>query len=152
MSVTPWPSLAPVVGCTEGERRAMTAPVFISSDAAQAVLRWPDAIEAIRAAYAQPASEHGLPRRTVARANGSWLRSLPAVPSAGRTFGAKLMGMSTTSATPGVEYVIVLFDRETSRIAAFVDGAQVTAWRTAATSAAALDRLAPPRPLRLGVP
>jgi ornithine cyclodeaminase/alanine dehydrogenase len=50
-----------------------------------------------------------------------------------------------------VEYVIVLWDREMSRIAAFVDGHEVTAFRTAATSAAALDRLAPPGPLRLGI-
>jgi alanine dehydrogenase len=61
------------------------------------------------------------------------------------------MGMSTTAEAPGVEYVIVLFDRRTSRIAAFVDGARVTAYRTAATSAVALDRLAPRTPVRLGV-
>ena len=47
--------------------------------------------------------------------------------------------------------MIVLFDRVTSRIAAFVDGHRVTAYRTAATSAAALDRLAPPGPIRLAV-
>jgi ornithine cyclodeaminase/alanine dehydrogenase len=61
------------------------------------------------------------------------------------------MGMSTTAPTPGVEYVIVLYDRETSRVAGFVDGHWVTAYRTAATSAAALDRLAPPRIGRLAV-
>ena len=61
------------------------------------------------------------------------------------------MGMSTTAEAPGVEYVIVLYDRRTSRIAAFVDGARVTAYRTAATSAVALDRLAPRTPVRLGV-
>jgi ornithine cyclodeaminase/alanine dehydrogenase len=129
----------------------VSAPVFISAEAADAVLNWPDAIDAVSAVYAQPATEHGTPRRTVARANGSWLRTLPAVPHASRCFGAKLMGMSTAAASPGVEYVIVLFDRHTSRIAAFVDGSLVTAYRTAATSAAALDRLAPRQPVRLGV-
>lgn len=75
---------------------------------------------------------------------------MPALP-AGRYFGAKLMGMSTTAPTPGVEYVIVLYDRETSRVAGLVDGHRVTAYRTAATSAAVLDRLAPPRIGRLAV-
>src|SRR5436309_2717399 len=76
---------------------------------------------------------------------------LPALPPGRRYFGAKLMGMATAAAAPGAEYVIVLYDRESSRIAAFVDGHRVTAYRTAATSAAALDRLAPPGPIRLAV-
>jgi ornithine cyclodeaminase/alanine dehydrogenase len=59
---------------------------------------------------------------------------------------AKLMGMARSAPTPGVEYVIVLFDRTTSRIAAFVDANLVTAYRTSATSAASLDRLAPQTP------
>jgi ornithine cyclodeaminase/alanine dehydrogenase len=47
--------------------------------------------------------------------------------------------------------VIVLFDRQTSAVAAFVDGSLVTAYRTAATSAAALDRLFAGTPIRLAV-
>jgi ornithine cyclodeaminase/alanine dehydrogenase len=61
------------------------------------------------------------------------------------------MGMSTTAPSPGVQYVVVLYDRETSRIAGLVDGNHVTAYRTASTSAAALDRLAPPGSIRLAV-
>jgi ornithine cyclodeaminase/alanine dehydrogenase len=45
----------------------------------------------------------------------------------------------------------VLFDQQTGRVAAFVDGNSVTGFRTAATSAAALDRLAPAGPVRLAV-
>jgi ornithine cyclodeaminase/alanine dehydrogenase len=51
--------------------------------------------------------------------------------------------MATEASSPGAQYVIVLFDRASSRIAAFVDGHDITAYRTAATSAAALDRLTP---------
>jgi ornithine cyclodeaminase/alanine dehydrogenase-like protein (mu-crystallin family) len=91
------------------------------------------------------------PSRTIASGEQAWLRTLPAIPPGGRYFGAKLMGMSVAASVPGVEYVIVLFDRRTSRIAAFVDGHLVTAFRTAATSAAALDRLAPSQPVRLAV-
>jgi ornithine cyclodeaminase/alanine dehydrogenase len=54
------------------------------------------------------------------------------------------MGRSNSAAVPGAEYVIVLFDRETSSIAAIVDANLITGYRTAATSAAALDRMAAP--------
>ena len=128
-----------------------SAPVFVSSDAARAVFRWEDAIKALQATYARPMQPSATPSRTIASEEKSWLRVLPAIPPCGRYFGAKLMGMSVGAPSPGVEYVIVLFDRQTSRIAAFVDGHLVTALRTAATSAAALDRLAPVGPVRLAV-
>ena len=126
-------------------------PFFVSSEVVSRVFSWPEAIQAIAAAYAAGPAPAATPPRTVAHDDGAWLRSLPALPSRGRYFGAKLMAMAPSAAKPGVEYVIVLWDRETSRIAAFVDGHEVTALRTAATSAAALDRLAAAGPLRLGV-
>ncbi|WP_439891153.1 ornithine cyclodeaminase family protein [Ralstonia sp. 25C] len=126
-------------------------PVFVSSDAARSVFRWGDAIQALQNTYSQPIPAPVTPPRTVASAGKTWLRTLPAIPPAGRYYGAKLMGMAGDAPSPGVEYVIVLFDRETSRIAAFVDGNLVTGFRTAATSAAALDRLAPRGPARLAV-
>lgn len=126
-------------------------PWFVSTPAVEAALSWEEAIQAIQAAYARPADSAATPPRTVARGGGAWLRVLPAIPPGSRYFGAKLMGMATESPTRGVEYVIVLFDRDTSRIAAFVDANAVTGYRTAATSAAALDRLVPPGPIRVGV-
>lgn len=126
-------------------------PVFVSSETARAVFNWRDAISALQATYGRPTTPAALPARTIANGEKVWLRTLPAIPPGGRYFGAKLMGMAVGAASPGVEYVIVLFDRETSRIAAFVDGNLVTGLRTAATSAAALDRLAPKTPIRLGV-
>jgi alanine dehydrogenase len=127
------------------------APVFISSETARTVFRWKDAIEALQATYSRPMSPAAAPARTIASGEKVWLRTLPAVPPGGRYFGAKLMGMALTAPSPGVEYVVVLFDRRTSRIAAFIDANLVTGFRTAATSAAALDRLAPKRPARLAV-
>lgn len=123
----------------------------MSSEAATEVLSLDEAVHALQAAYARPLDPAAIPSRTVARSGPTWLRVLPAVPAGSRYFGAKLMGMAADSRTRGVEYVIVLFDRETSSIAAFVDANVVTGYRTAATSAAALDRLAPPGPVRLGV-
>jgi ornithine cyclodeaminase/alanine dehydrogenase len=127
------------------------APFFVSSAAAASVFSWPEAIKALAAAYAAPPAPGAIPPRTVAYDEGAWLRMLSALPGGGRYFGAKLMAMAPAAPSPGVEYVIVLWDRHTSRIAAFVDGHQVTAFRTAATSAAALDRLAPLGPMRLAV-
>jgi alanine dehydrogenase len=127
------------------------APVFVSSEAADEVFSWREAVDALTESYAAHAPRSALPPRTVGVDDGAWLRTLPALPPGRRCFGAKLMGMATAGADPGAEYVIVLYDRETSSIAAFVDGHRVTAYRTAATSAAALDRLAPPGPIDLAV-
>jgi alanine dehydrogenase len=135
-------------------RRAISAecsPVFVSSEAAGAVFSWREAIDALAATYAAPARPSSMPPRAVGSDDGAWLRVLPALPAGGRYFGAKLMGMAPGAPEPGVEYVVVLYDRATSRIAAFVDAHQVTAYRTAATSAVALDRLAPAQPIRLAV-
>lgn len=128
-----------------------TAPVFVSSDAARKVFRWAEAISALQRAYGLPLPGKATPPRTVALLEKTWLRTLPAIPAGSRYFGAKLMGSNMGDAPPGIEYVIVLFDRTTNRIAAFVDGNLVTGFRTAATSAAALDRLAPQGPARLAV-
>lgn len=127
------------------------APVFVSSAAAGAVFDWTAAISALQLAYGAADDPAAVPPRSIAAGGQAWLRCLPAAPSGCRYFGAKLMGMATDAPQPGVEYVIVLYDRQTSRIAAFVDGEKVTAYRTAATSAAALDRMAPAAPGRLAV-
>ncbi|MBB5497604.1 ornithine cyclodeaminase family protein [Paraburkholderia sp. MM5384-R2] len=127
------------------------SPVFVSSDTARSVFIWKDAISALQAAYSQPVPPQSTPARSVAAVGKTWLRTLSAVPVGGRYYGAKVMGAAMGSTHPAVEYLIVLFDRETSRIAGLVDGALVTGFRTAATSAAALDRLAPRRPARLAV-
>jgi ornithine cyclodeaminase/alanine dehydrogenase len=48
-------------------------------------------------------------------------------------------------------YLIPLFDQQTVELVALVDGASITGFRTAATSAVAADLLAPARPLAVGV-
>lgn len=125
--------------------------MFVSSDAAATVFDWKAAISALQRAYGAPEEPSATPPRTIASGGDAWLRCLPAAPSGCRYFGAKLMGMATEATDPGVEYVIVLYDRQTSRIAGFVDGEKVTGYRTAATSAAALDRMAAVRPGKLAV-
>lgn len=126
-------------------------PCFVSAEAARAVFKWEDAIRHLQAVYGHALEAAAMPPRTVARGEGAQLRCLPAIPPGSRYFGAKLMGGAFRAPKPGMEYVIVMFDRQTSRIGAFLDGNLVTAYRTAATSAAALDRLAKPGPARLAV-
>lgn len=130
---------------------SIDSPVFVSGDVARRVFAWPDAIEALRASYRLPESAGATPPRSVATVGKAWLRTLPAIPPSGRYFGAKLMGTGVQGVASGIDYVIVLFDRETSQIAAFLDAASITAFRTAATSALALDMLAPKAPARLAV-
>ena len=126
-------------------------PVFVSADTARTVFRWTEAVDALRAAYGTNSSSSATPPRSIAAEGSAWLRVLPSMPSGNRYFGAKLMGSPGTTTPPRVEYVIVLFDRQTGSIAAFLDGNVITGLRTAATSAVALDHLAPRRPLRLAV-
>lgn len=126
-------------------------PVFVSAEAVRSVFQWEDAIRALQRAYGQKFAPSAAPSRTIAASDQAWLRVMSAAPSGGRYFGAKLMGAMMGHDSPAVEYVVVLFDRETSRIAGFVDANLLTGFRTAATTAAALDKLAPAAPGRLAV-
>lgn len=141
-----------VVSCAD-EKRGLEAvnPVFVSGEVAREVFSWTEAVAALQAVYGRPFGPGACPARTVATTDGSWLRTLPANPPGSRYFGAKLMAASMNATDRAVEYVIVLFERESGRIAGFLDANLITAFRTAATSSAALDKLAPKRPLRLGV-
>lgn len=127
------------------------SPVFISTEVASKVFDWKTAIAALQQAYSHPQEDAATPARSIASSGKAFLRTLPAAPPGGRYFGAKLMGMASEAPDPGVQYVVVLFDRETSRIAAFVDAEKVTGYRTAATSAAGLDKIAPTETRKLAV-
>lgn len=129
------------------------APLFVSSEAAAAVFQWLPAVRALQQTYARPLGPAAVPRRTIAAgaAERASLRTMTAVPPGLRYYGAKLMGMAFGPQGRQLEYVVVLFDATTGSLAAFIDGNLVTAYRTAATSAAALDRLAPQEAASLGV-
>ena len=122
-------------------------PVFISADATEKVLAWPDMIEGLRAAYAAPHNPQ-TSYRAVARGNGNWVRGLVSVPPASKHMGAKVFGFVRGRR---VSYLVPLFDQETAELVALVDALHVTALRTAATSAVAIDILAPKRTLSVAV-
>jgi ornithine cyclodeaminase/alanine dehydrogenase len=122
-------------------------PVFVSAAATAQVLAWDDMIAGVRAAYAVP-HEPDTSTRAVARGGGDSIRGLVAVPPVGRYMGAKVFGVARARQ---VTYLVTLFDRETSELVALVDALHITALRTAATSAVAVDRLVQRCPAMLGV-
>jgi alanine dehydrogenase len=124
------------------------APQFVSAEAIRQVLAWDEVISRLRTAYSVPHGETVSPPRTIARNEGLWLRALTAVPPGARYMGAKLFGIGRRRT---LEYVVVLIDQETGQIAGFVDANLITAYRTAATSAVAVDALAKPDPEVLGL-
>lgn len=129
----------------------LSRPTFISGDATRQLLDWKEAIARIQAMYAVPASASAVPPRTIAAGEQAWLRVLPAIPAGGKYFGAKLMGGCRASNAAGAEYLIVLLSKETSGIVGLLDGNAITGFRTAATSAAAVDLMAPTKVERVCV-
>jgi ornithine cyclodeaminase/alanine dehydrogenase len=121
--------------------------VFVPAAVTREVLDWDEMIAALRGAYGRPHAPHAS-TRTQARGDGGWLRCLVAVPEDGPYAGAKLFGVGRARRA---SYLIPLFDRDSAQLVALVDGLHVTALRTAATSALALDCLAPRRELALAV-
>lgn len=108
----------------------------------------PALIEAMRAAYSVPANPAGNPPRSVARGEGVWLRTLSSVLPTGTVMGAKVFGSARVR---GVSYLISLFDQETAELLALLDAKDITAMRTAATTAVGLESLIGDAPVSLGV-
>lgn len=131
------------------DRSVSVPPTLFLTDADVTRARsWPDAVAAMRQAYAAPLTDGMVPPRAMARGDGKWLRALPAVSPTGR-LGTKLISASMRNRT--ASYLIALFDGETMALEALLDGNQITGLRTAATSALAVALLAPARPLRVGL-
>lgn len=121
--------------------------VFVGAEATRQVLDWDEMIECLRAAYARPHAGR-TSTRALARGQGNWLRGLVSVPPAGAHMGAKVFGIARARRA---SYLISLFDQTSGELVALVDGIHVTALRTAATSALAVDLMAPRRALAVGV-
>jgi len=121
---------------------------FVSSETIRAMHHWSEAVDRLRAAYSTPHLPMAIPPRAVARGPSGWLRTMSAVPPGMRFMGAKVFGIGPKKM---VNYAIVLVEQDSGLIAAIVDGAAITAIRTAATSALAMDRLTTSGPIRLGV-
>ena len=123
--------------------------LLLSDADVRSVFDWQAAIATLRAAYASDDRAERFPARSIARGDAGWLRVLSGVPENGRPMGAKII--AAASAPRRVSYLIALFDQVTTELLALVDGNAITGYRTAATSALAVDLLAGPAPLTVGV-
>lgn len=126
------------------------APTLFLTDADVAALAdWRCAVAALSDAYGRDVQAAMVPPRSMARGAGFWLRSLSAISPTGGTMGCKLIAASPRDRC--ASYLVSLFDQRSMALVALIDGNRLTGLRTAATAALAVDRLAPPRPLRVGV-
>ena len=125
-----------------------TPTLFLSDDDVTALADWPHAVRTLAAAYAQEVEDGNVPPRSMARGEGIWLRSLTAV-APGGYMGCKLIAASMRGRR--ASYLVSLFDTDTMELIALIDGNQITGLRTAATSAVAIDVMAPRRALKVGI-
>lgn len=114
--------------------------LFINDDHVAELATWSSAIEALSHAYSQPINNAMVPPRTMARGDGFWLRSLCAVSPSKEYMGCKLIAANPKNKKAA--YLISLFDQDTMRLAALIDGNRITDIRTAASSAVAVNALA----------
>ncbi|WP_321968984.1 ornithine cyclodeaminase family protein [Paraburkholderia tropica] len=121
---------------------------FVSDASARVALEWHHAIEALRRAYAA-ATVSKSPTRVLARGDGRyWVRAHVAVPAGERLMGAKVFALGKSRRA---SYIMPLFDQASGDLVGLVDSQYLTAFRTASTSALAVDCLSPRRPLHVAV-
>jgi ornithine cyclodeaminase/alanine dehydrogenase len=123
----------------------MNSTAFISDEHVRRTLRWPEVIEALRAAYLGLSDPASAPPRTVARRGRKWLRAMAAIPAGNRLMGAKLIARGPER---GASHLIALWDQETAELVCLLDGKSITAMRTAGTSAVAVSALVARRDVR----
>jgi len=126
--------------------------LFIDRNDVVSSFDWGDAVEALRDAYAQDASDSMFPPRTMARGSDAWLRTLSGVAPDGGLMGAKMIAANAQkNRQMRASYLIALFDQQTVELRALMDGNAITGFRTAGTTAVALDALARPGAVSVGI-
>jgi ornithine cyclodeaminase len=124
----------------------------VGGDELRARLSMPAAIDALDAAFSREDPSLTSPLRTTLATPAGTLLSMPAAGEAG--VGVKLVTLSEFNPQRGLPFtqaVYVLFDGTTQAAEAVIDGAELTALRTAAVSGLATRRLANPDASRLVV-
>lgn len=130
----------------KGTGREGSVP-FYGPEEVRAVLDYDGCIAAVRRAMADFSAE-GRPqplRSIVEIAPAKLFGLMPGTLAAPHGFGAKVLSVFADPAQPGRSAhrgVVVLFDRDSGRVACIADAGEVTEIRTAAASAVATDALA----------
>lgn len=123
--------------------------MVLDDETVRSVFDWPSAVAALREAYAAAPRDASFPARTMARGEQGWLRMLGGVPAKPAPMGLKVIAAAPLAGR--VSYLVALFDQETAALVALLDGHSITGFRTAATSALAVDLLAGAGPLTVAV-
>lgn len=117
-----------------------TGTLFLADADVRAAFDWGEASNALRSEYAVAGNDAMFPPRTMARYDRRWLRVLSGIsPSAG-VMGAKLIAASTKDGV--ASYLLPLYDLESMELVCLMDANAITGFRTAATTALAIDTLA----------
>ena len=114
--------------------------LFLGSEDIERAFSWEEAIISLRRLYAFAVTEEMFPPRTMARGDGLWLRTLSGISPDGGLMGAKLIAANLKQRR--ASYLVPLFDQKSVELVALLDGNSITGFRTAATTAMALDSLA----------
>ena len=125
------------------------ATLFLTDADVRGLADWRASASALCRAYGAKVDPQSVAPRSMARGSGMWLRSLTAISPLEGLLGCKLI-----AASPRIRrasYLVALFDPQSMRLCALLDGNQITGIRTASTAAVAVDALAPRRPLRVAV-
>jgi ornithine cyclodeaminase len=122
----------------------MTAPRFIGADEIKRALGFPALIAALEAAHRRPRME--LQNGLLGNERGQYF--VRHAVDSGRYMASKLItsfpGNLQQGALPAVQALCVLFDGHNGQPLAFLDGTELTYWRTAADSALGAKILSPP--------
>ena len=115
-------------------------PTLFLSDSDVSELANIDAIiSALANAYAQPENPAETPERVVLPTETGWQRIMASAPGASKLAGSKTISAAVKNGL--VSYLISLFDKQDSHLAALIDGNRITGLRTAGTAAAALNNI-----------
>ena len=123
--------------------------LFLGSDDLERAFSWEAAVRALKAAYSAGFDEKMFPPRTMARGDGLWLRTLSGISPDGRIMGAKMIAANIRNRR--ASYLIPLFDQESVELLCLIDGNSITGFRTAATTALAIDALTHPGRISVGI-
>ena len=123
--------------------------LFLTDDDVRTAFDWTEASAALKSAYAAVADPNMYPPRSMARYDRRWLRVLSGIAPDAGVMGAKLIAASVKDGA--ASYLLPLYDLDTTALLCLMDANSITGFRTAATTALALDTLAPGNANRLAV-